>query len=217
MACDKKSKQIQIAAVNNPGVCELNMNKACHVDRRLGWRSDWQAGDVTGDVDRQTGGRQRWEDINGEMGKPARRQPDDGVVGWGGGTDWQTRGEGRTDGRADRQLRRSTGSHTVRLRYPGNEQLISHSQITEFSSIFIVPGGQLGRANGQTLGQGDRRGDGTAGTDKQAERRWLNALLDSQHTIPLQPCRTPLWCCHNNWNPTSTSLLDVRHEFRREI
>lgn len=161
MACDKKSKQIQTAAVNNPGVCELNMNKACHVDRRLGWRSDWQAGDVTGDVDRQTGGRQRWEDINGEMGKPARRQPDDGVVGWGGGTDWQTRGEGRTDGRADRQLRRLTGSHTVRLRYPGNEQLISHSQITEFSSIFIVPGGQLGRANGQTLGQGDRRGDGT--------------------------------------------------------
>lgn len=75
----------------------------------------------------------------------------------------------RTDGRADRQLRRSTGSHTVRLRYPGNEQLISHSQITEFSSIFIVPGGQLGRANGQTHGQGDRGGR-QDGRDRQTSR-----------------------------------------------
>lgn len=164
-------------------------------------------------TDRQAGGRDgktltgRWENRHDDS------QTMESWGGeWGGGTDWQTRGEGRTDGRADRQPRRSTGSHTVRLRYPGNEQLISHSQITEFSSIFIVPGGQLGRANGETDG-----GDRTAGTDKQAERRWLNALLDGQHTILLQPCRTPLWCCHNNWNRISTSLLDVRREFRREI
>lgn len=106
-------------------------------------------------MDRQTGSRDgktltgRWENRHNDS-QTARR----GV----GRRDCLTDSRRRTGGQADRQLRRSTGSHTVRLRYPGNEQLISHSQITEFSSIFIVPGGQLGRANGQTLGQGDRRG-----------------------------------------------------------
>lgn len=126
------------------------------------WRCNWRCG--------QTDRQQRQEDINGEMGKPAQRQPDDGVVGRGvGRRDCLTDSRRRTGGRADRQLRRSTGSHTVRLCYPGNEQLISHSQITEFSSIFIVPGGQLGRANGQTLGQGDRRGR-QDGRDRQTSR-----------------------------------------------
>lgn len=121
-------------------------------------------------TDRQAGSRDgktltgRWENRHDDS-----QTMESWGGGWGGGTDWQTRGEGRTDGRADRQLRRSTGSHTVRLRYPGNEQLISHSQITEFSSIFIVPGGQLGRANGQTLGQGDRRGR-QDGRDRQTSR-----------------------------------------------
>lgn len=54
---------------------------------------------------RQTGRQQRWEDINGEMGKPARRQPDDGVMGRGGGAagliDRLEEKDGRTGGQID--------------------------------------------------------------------------------------------------------------------
>lgn len=51
---------------------------------------------------RQTGRQQRWEDINGEMGKPARRQPDDGVMGRGGGAAGLIDRLEEKDGRAGR-------------------------------------------------------------------------------------------------------------------
>lgn len=120
-------------------------------------------------MDRQTGSRDR-KTLTGRWEN--RHNDSQTMESWGGAAglfDRLEKKDGRAGGRADRQLRRSTGSHTVRLCYPGNEQLISHSQITEFNSIFIVPGGQLGRANGQTLGQGDRRGR-QDGRDRQTSR-----------------------------------------------
>lgn len=73
-------------------------------------------------------------------------------------------GEGQLGGLRDRQpdrkLPRSTGLPTVRLCYPGNP--VSHSIQSSAQSVFIVPGGQLGRLKRQT----GRRGQ----TDTAAQR-----------------------------------------------
>lgn len=55
-------------------------------------------------ADRQAGSRDG-KTLNGEMGKPARRQPDDGVMGRGGGAagliDRLEEKDGRTGGQID--------------------------------------------------------------------------------------------------------------------
>lgn len=109
---------------------------------------------------------------------------------WSGGreADSLTDSKRRTGRQADRQLRRSTGSHTVRPRYPGNGQLISHLQTTEFSSVnlycpqgIIRKGKQADtwaeRWRGQTGHQGE--------TDGHVGVQWLNALLNTRHTLIL--------------------------------
>lgn len=96
----------------------------------------------------------------------------------------------RTGRQADRQLRRSTGSHTVRLRYPGNGQPISHSQTAEFSSVNLYcPRGIIRKGKqANALGRETERTHRTVRTDRQTdthEVQRLNALLDTQHTLIL--------------------------------
>ncbi len=196
------------------------MNKTCHTDKRLGWKRGWQVGDVTEDVDRQTQrqtGSGRDRETLTELKE--NRQSDTQTMGAMGGrqTVWQTQRDGQAGRQAgrrtDRQLRRSTGSYTVRPRYHSNGQPISHSRTAEFSSVNLYcPQGIIRKGKQAVTWAESQRGQ----TDRLAEVQWLNALLDTQHTLLLllYPCRTPCWCCHNNWNwnPTSTSLREVREE-----